>query len=363
MQVTINPEMITLARELRGYTQTRLAELSGISQYTISRYEGGGKEVSPEDLEKLVQTLEFPAKFFYREGKRRGIEGAETFHRKQASAQQGDLKRIDALVDFFRLNAQILLSQIEAEAPYKIPQYDTAEYTPGEIAGLVRAAWNLPSGPIKNMVATLEAASCLIHTCNFGAAKIDEVMQWTFEPNIPILVLNQDVPGDRMRFTLAHALGHLVMHHNESPRSEMEDEANEFAAAFLMPAEDIASELRPVNLNHLMDIKPYWKVSVAAMVMRAYDLEIIDDRRKKSLFQMMSRKGQRKEEAYPIAREAPTLIEELINFYQVDMRYTNTEMGGMLGISEKDFVELYLPRRSRFKIVRAEDYRQDRKAQ
>jgi Zn-dependent peptidase ImmA (M78 family) len=85
---------------------------------------------------------------------------------------------------------------------------------------------------------------------------------------------NVEQPADRMRFTLAHELGHLVMHHDQ-PTQSMEQEANEFASAFLMPARDIRPHFaRRVDLRLFAELKPVWRVSMASLLMRARSLGI-----------------------------------------------------------------------------------------
>jgi IrrE N-terminal-like domain len=82
-------------------------------------------------------------------------------------------------------------------------------------------------------VKLVERAGVIIGLSQFGGASISGV---TFRvPGKPPLVLLDALhPGDRQRYTLAHELGHLVMH--RSPTPTMESEATEFASAFLMPA-------------------------------------------------------------------------------------------------------------------------------
>ena len=50
-------------------------------------------------------------------------------------------------------------------------------------------------------------------------------------------MINSRVPTDRKRMTLAHELGHIVMHSEPIHLSKQsEEEAMRFAAEFLMPA-------------------------------------------------------------------------------------------------------------------------------
>ncbi|WP_151041004.1 ImmA/IrrE family metallo-endopeptidase [Bacillus safensis] len=58
---------------------------------------------------------------------------------------------------------------------------------------------------------------------------------------------------------------------------EMEDEANEFAACFMLPKEAFSRDvsLEPLNLDYYVHLKKKWQVSIGAMVMRAFNLGII----------------------------------------------------------------------------------------
>lgn len=83
----------------------------------------------------------------------------------------------------------------------------------------------------------------------------------------PLIFINKNQPVDRYRFTLAHELGHLVMH--RAPTPTMEDEANAFAAELLMPASDIYNDLRNISIEKAAALKPFWRTSMAALFYRA----------------------------------------------------------------------------------------------
>jgi len=346
MNTQANPEMLILARQIRGMTQKKLAEISGVDQGTISKYEGGIKPMLEHDLKAIAKSLGFPAEFFYRPGNRIGPESGEIFHRKQRSLPAEQLSLIHAQLDMLRLNVENLLEEVNLDSPFKIPCYNVREFN-GDIeaiAEIVRAAWKIPPGPISNLMKVLEDASCIIHTCDFGTNQIDETVQW-IEPLPPVILVNSRAPGDRLRFTLAHSLGHLVLHHDSLPYSEMENEADQFAAAFLMPARDIEPELDPVTIEHMLQLKPTWKVSIQALIHRARDIGKIDDRRYTSLFQMLSRAGYRRIEPFPLPREAPTLFKRLIDHYQKRRGHSPKDIARLLAISEDDFGDWYLARK------------------
>ncbi len=347
-----NPEMLTLAREVRGKTQTQLARESGVGQTKISRYEGDLAKVDTEDLRDIAEALEFPEEFFFQSGQRFGAESTEVFHRRRRSVSARDIRRIDGLVNLHRISCERLLQAFQQIEPLTVPSLSTKNFdTIDDIAYAVRSFWQIPGGPIKNLIARLEQASCLVFSVDFKIDKIDEVVQW-IPPSPPIILVNSSAPADRIRLSLAHALGHLVMHRNELPYKEMEHEANRFAAAFLMPEHDIIDDLRPVTIQHMLELKQYWKVSMQALIYRAKDLEVISERRFKSLFQQLSRFGYRKREPYPIGHETPRLVKNLLDKYRIELGYTDEELARLLRIKIQDLYRWYYPDR---KIVDFEE--------
>jgi len=342
MNAQPNSERLILARNIRGMTQTRLAEISGVDQGTISKYEGQVMPMLDHDIEKLAQSLSFPTEFFYRPGELHGAESGEIFHRKYQSLSAEKLRLIHSHLVMLRLNVETLLAPIVIDRAYEIPRYNVREFD-GDIetiASLVRSFWEIPSGPVINLIERLEAASCIIHVLDFATDQIDETVQW-IDPLPPIILVNSRAPGDRLRFTLSHMLGHLVLHHDEIPYPEMEQEADAFAAAFLMPADDIRPELQPVTIDHLMQLKPRWGVSIQALIHRARDLGEIDERRYRSLFQMLSRAGYRKNEPFRLAPERPQLLKKIIGAHLSKGNDTE-KLARLLAISEDDFKNWYL---------------------
>ena len=343
MNTRVNPEMLTLAREVRGMTQTQLGKESGIGQTKISRYEGDLSKVDGEDLRDIANSLDFPEAFFYQSGQRFGAESTEIFHRRRRSVPARDLKRIDGLVNVYRIGSERLLQSFQQVGALTVPSLPTSNFnTIADIAYAVRAFWNMPTGPVKNIIACLENASCLVFSVDFENDKIDEVVQW-IPPSPPIILVNSIAPSDRVRFSLAHALGHLVMHRNELPYKEMEIEANQFASAFLMPEHDIIDELAPVTIQHMLELKQYWKVSMQALFYRARDLEIITERRYTSLFQQLSRFGYRKQEPFPIQREKPQLVKRLVDKFKLELEFTDEELARLLRIRTRDYFKWYYP--------------------
>ena len=338
----VNPEMITLARELRGMKQSDLSKATGIDQGTLSKYENGAREVSDKDLKFLIKVLNYPPEFFYRSGRRFGLGTSALFHRKRQNAPAAILNWLEAKFNELLITLPRLIDGVEFAERQNFPQFTvSAKNTPEQIAANLRAAWGLPSGPIKNLTEAIEDAGGIVISFDFGSPRIDAVSQY-IKPLPPIFLVNETAPGDRLRFTLAHEIGHMVMHLHDGISDEFEDEADEFASAFLMPRQDIKRDLQPVNLPHLAQLKLYWRVSIQALIRRSRDINVIDESLYRKLFTDLSKSGQRKIEPNPIPIERPTLLREIFDVYINDYGYRKSEVAKIFCIYEEEFRTFYL---------------------
>ncbi|WP_270200072.1 ImmA/IrrE family metallo-endopeptidase [Bifidobacterium pseudocatenulatum] len=122
-------------------------------------------------------------------------------------------------------------------------------------------------------------------------------------------------PGDRLRFTIAHELGHLVLHRHRRPidAALMEREANEFAGEFLFPETDARAVLAPgMTLEDYRYVKSGWGISIAASVRRAFDLGVIDHDKYTSLYVRMSQRRWTKREPVGVKAERPVLLSQML---------------------------------------------------
>lgn len=335
-----NPDMLELARESRGYTQKALSELSGVDQGNISKYERGNLSISEAAMEKLALALRYPLSFFARTDEVRGIGSGCFYHRKRQSMPLGELKSIQAKVNVLRMQVARLLKGAEVECDNRIARLDIGDgETPEQIARLVRAIWDLPVGPVRNLVSAIEMAGGIVFRCSFGTTKLDAISQWC-RGMPPLLFVNADIPGDRARWTLAHELGHLIMHRIPSPDSERE--ADLFASEFLMPARDIMADLNGMSLHRAAALKPYWRVSMAALIMRAHAVGKLTDSQKAQLFKQLSASGYRTKEPDTVPVETPTVVRGIVGMYITTLDHTTPDLARLVDLEEEEFASLYL---------------------
>lgn len=226
---------------------------------------------------------------------------------------------------------------------HDVPRLDVEEFDGHveRIAGLLRAHWRVPSGPLANVTEVIERAGILVMHSALGGATVSGVTSST--PGMPpLIVINSNQPADRTRFTLSHELGHIVMHRFPTPG--MEQEANEFASAFLMPRNDIRLAFsRRVDLPLLAQLKPEWKVSMAALLYRAKSLGALTPNQERYLWQQFSMRHIRHREPpeldFPI--EVPRAAPELFRLHLEELGYSLAELAAMLHMQPGELTEFY----------------------
>jgi Zn-dependent peptidase ImmA (M78 family) len=254
-----------------------------------------------------------------------------------------------------RFHIERLLRSASIDTTFTFRAYDLQDFggRAEEVAQLVRAEWKLPRGPVRNVTEAIESAGGVVVRCDFGTRKIDAISEWIVKcPPVFFVNSNSSITGDRLRFNLAHELGHVVLHQSGGG-PEMEDEANRFASEFLMPGSEIRSSLHRLGLQKLASLKLYWKVSMQALVKRAYDLGTITESQQRYLFIQLSRAGYRLREPQEldIPIEAPSLLKMLVDTHSTELGYSAAEMSALLNLEHEEFCDLYTDRTLR--IVRS----------
>jgi len=342
-----NHHMMVLARDSRGLTQAELAARLGVVQGTLSKYEGGLSDPPQEFVTELASELGFLPSFFYENGRPYGLPPFHYRRRKKLSAKA--LARIVAEMNIRRLHLEKLLKSYEWKTNAFIPEIDQDEYqgkssariSIEDVARQVRERWMLPSGPIPNMVELLEENGGIVISCDFGTDLIDAMSQRI--DGMPVLFfVNVHAPTDRLRHTLAHELGHMVLHTiSLKSDDEMEDEADAFAGAFLLPAQEIRPQLRRFDLRQLANLKQYWKVSMAALAVRADRLNLITPYQSKMFWIEMGKLGYRKREPHEPPKEMPNLLRRMVAFHLKKLGYSVSDLAKLLHLRVSEFQEMY----------------------
>jgi len=337
MERQFNPEMLILAREKLGWTQSRLASQVSFTQASISRYESGVIVPPEEHVEELSSCLGCPTSYFYLD--ERVYAASSMFHRSRASLTIGEERRIHAQVNELRIRAAVLLREAHIESRYQFHRLEIGTGTPEESARRLRQLWQLPPGPVRSVTNSIERASGIVFRCPFKTTKVDGVSQWPLDNDHvpPVFFVNDDIPGDRQRWTLAHEVGHCTMHH--MPSDDPESEADRFASEFLMPAREIVGDLSRLDMKKAAALKLQWKTSMASIIRRAYDLGKLTERQYRYFNMELAARGYKRCEPAPIPPEEPELFREVIKVHRRSHGRNVKQLAEMLGMHEPQFRE------------------------
>lgn len=307
-----NPSMLNLAREAYGYTQKDLAQLMGCKQSRVSKIESGEATPQETDIQSFVRVLGQDREFFFQQAV--AMPASVSFYRKTQTFPLKLLRQCNAQMNVQRLQIEKRLGATRLgtrELPYLPPTgRDGAAVT----AQKLRELWELNPGPISSLTALVEGAGCVIVDYAFPSLKLDGLcVRAPQKP--PIVFLNKDLPKSRRRLSLAHELGHLVMHVN--PHENVENEAWTFASEFMMPSAEIGKELDNLNLDRLGQLKKKWGLSMQAILYWARSLDKISESYSRFLWMQIGKCGYRLDEPFEdaVPDERPTELEERMKVF------------------------------------------------
>jgi Zn-dependent peptidase ImmA (M78 family)/transcriptional regulator with XRE-family HTH domain len=333
--MAFNGELLRLARQYRGFAQHEFAHAVRVEPSTASRVENNVSEASEDFANEAARVLKFPVEFFDQNDRVYGLPLSvhQSMWRKKAAVRQRDIDRALAEVNIRLMHLRRLIRAVDYEPSLPLPHFDLEAYR-GDIeaiATLVRRTWMMPAGPVTNLTEWIERTGCFVIHTDLPDAAMDGVT--LHAPDTPpCIFLNRNAPPDRMRFSLAHELAHLVMH--QTPTPTMETEANAFAGAFLAPANDIRPYLsrRRIDLALLANLKPEWRMAMAALLYRAKQLRCLDDNQARYLWQQFNIRKIRLREPPELdfPPERPTLMTALITLHLDDLGYSISDLADLL---------------------------------
>lgn len=158
--------------------------------------------------------------------------------------------------------------------------------------------------------------------------------------DIPIIVLLKDNDGARQRFTIAHELAHLVLN-IKNEQLDKEKMCNIFAGALLMPKDAVIKEFGNHRLNisysELTAFKREYKISMAAIVYRLKELDIISEYLYRKINISFSSNGFKKKEPFPINPEESYQFNKLVHKLEINNIISLNRACELLGISIDEY--------------------------
>jgi Zn-dependent peptidase ImmA (M78 family)/transcriptional regulator with XRE-family HTH domain len=339
-------ERLERARKAAGLSMKALADEIDLSANSIKKYEHGTAMPSSTNLLKLAKALSVRTEYFFRPTK---VEISGVEYRKRANTAQKVLDRINGDVLDQAERWQELL-EFYPDPVKPIPEFSLPENLPNRLDGLeqvellavqMRQAWDLGLNPIHDMIDTMESKGIMIITTDVETDKKFDGLAGKID-NTPVVVISTSQSGDRQRFTLAHELGHLVVHGRLSEELDEEKVCNAFAGAFLLPAQTLIEHLgekrRNIEPRELLMLKHEYGISMLAALYRAGQCGIITPATQKSLFMLFSKNGWRTQEPgkeYP--HESTFLYKQLVYRALGEEYIGESKAAELLGMSVSSF--------------------------
>ncbi len=337
--MSINHRQLTFVREYLGFNQSELAQkIPGMSQSNLSKFEKGFSTLSEDIIDRIIDFLGFPKDFYFLKISNK----SETAHYRQRT---GITKKVRSEIEYGYRLIGYLVDQMAESVIWPelfLKPFDLEEgYNPTYVARHTRKLIGLSdSEPVVKISELLEASGIIIVEVDI-MDKFDGV-SFVSDDGYPVMVINRSFSNDRKRFTIAHELGHLLMHSLNTPaipdhRNEkiQELEANQFASEFLMPASAIKGSLSNLRLSSLSELKMYWLTSMLSIVKRARDLNCINNDKYIYLNIEISRGGRvETENSVPVFIDQPRLFSKAYTMHKTELGYTDADLSSAFSLPQ-----------------------------
>lgn len=295
-------------RELNALTQGALAELvPGLTQPQLSRIEKGLAEPSEELEHLLAIELNVAPAYLHRAP---SIEIAAQSPQLRArsrlteTSKRSVIRWVEVLLEEFR-RLEVASSPIH----YRLSGHSGSDPRLAALAIRRELGFDTHS-PLPYIVLAIERAGVAVLGVPRLEERMDAVCAW--ESGKPVVAVLSGAPADRVRFSVAHELGHLVLHRDVSRDASLEKDADVFAAELLAPADALMEDLpRRPTLSHLTMLKSIWGLSVKSLVGRCRELGVIDQDRAISMYKQISARGWNRREPGFVSIEKPRALRKM----------------------------------------------------
>lgn len=338
-------DRIRRARVLRGLSLEAVAQsLGDISKQALSKYEKGAPPPNSTRLLQLAKVLSIKPEYFFRAD---GLQLAPLEFRKLARMPQ---KRQDQVGEQMRdhLERYVSLERCfeldgSAQATLQVPRvFAVGSAEAAEAAAeQLRVQWAIGGDAIAHLAELLEEHGIKVALLD-DLDGFDGACAATHDESHVLIALNSSRPGERVRFTAAHELGHWVMALPEGmPEKEREACCHRFAGAFLYPGQRVKadfgthrrSRVLPVEL---LNAKRRYGVSMALALRRLKDLHLITDAGYQNMNILFATSGWKRAEPEPLQAEQPRRFESLVYRALAEDLISSTRAAELLQLSTAD---------------------------
>lgn len=307
----IHGERVRQARELHRMTQGRLVEsVLDLTQPRLSRIEQGRSVVQVDDLlaAQLAAATGVTVDWLAR-APAPSLAGLSPHFRARSRTTETTkasgmawaelVNEVFAVLGDRTRPMAVLLDRLEDEDPRVAARK------------MRRSLGFGPLEPLPYLLVAVERLGVRLLGLPWREDTIDAFCAWA--GRTPTVALSADVPGDRLRWNVAHEVGHLVLHTPPQQGKDVEAQADAFAAELLTPLDALRMQMpEHPTLRTLTMLKSQWGVSVKSLVRRAKELGVVDDARATGLYRQISARGWNKAEPGYVPQEKPRALRKML---------------------------------------------------
>lgn len=274
------------ARRMQKLSMDKLIELADfvVTKQSLSRYERGIMRPHANVLSALAKALNISEDYFL--GTNIQIDMPMLRTTSKGKLQEDALIVIESKLSYWteRLLTKERAAGVSIEFKNPIENFHVSSLEDTiQAADHLRQIWHCGDGPIASVLRLFERKGIRIMEDELPT-DVFGLSTWA-DKHIPLIVLDtrsSKTTTDRLRFTAAHELAHLLLSFPSESDLSVEKRCDKFAGFFLFPKstfiEEMGGEHRDeLMLEELIDLKEVYGVSVAAQVHAAKDLRMISE--------------------------------------------------------------------------------------
>ncbi|CAI8944085.1 HTH-type transcriptional regulator / antitoxin HigA [Brevibacillus sp. IT-7CA2] len=335
-------ENLTNLRIMHGYSRKQLSEMLGVTEQAVWQYENAYTSPKMQIVNELKRIFNVKSKYFYtkdmlaRHMTSADVDVMNIAYRSKVlnviSKTQAEAKHVEYLDTFVNyITAKVSLPTLkiirlrDEVIEYLNQTEDDRSTQINKVAQLARKRLDLAQDTNEDLMFLVEKSGVFVFEKAIGE-EIDAYSLWTRTDRPYIILGNIKRSAVRRNFDIAHELGHLLLHYrlefanlDRKEHKIIENEADLFAGAFLLPEDEFALDMKDVahitNPDAYLDLKKKWKVSLQVLGYRAAHLGIIEPKDHRNFYAAMHRKDYLKLEPLDkiIPLQKPTKIKTIID--------------------------------------------------
>ena len=301
----MNTQRLADIRELYGFSKEKLASKLNVGKKEIVKLEKGVIDPNFIIIRKLTELFSVSPDYFFNVNNIPHVAQKENLTHQMKKLDRYELKYIDFIhyyIEYFEQfvtinHHDILPIMYNISQKYKsLMTYKKRMSDMENLASEVRKKLNIKNN--KKMMYILEQYGVYILEKELSSEK-DAYSIWV--KDTPYIVLSRRGQSEARRtFSLAHELGHLLMHHDIDiskltidEYNKLEDEANQFASCLLLPEKEIKKDFETINNpsdpNSYLYLKEKYHVSITAIEYRCYKLGLLGTSQNNHFYMLLNK--------------------------------------------------------------------------